>query len=117
MIIILASNFCTNFLKILFPTQNDFFSQVTMKKVFNSGTAQTNANSNERKEKKKPRIIFRKKAGQGKEERRGPSGKNFKRGPREPLFGNFVSSIVPGRRCYDDARSEIRVDLRTKYKH
>lgn len=43
--------------------------------------------------------------------------KNFKRGPREPLFGNLVSSIVPGRRCYDDARSEIRVDLRTKYKH
>lgn len=74
MIIILASNFCTNFLKILFPIQNDFFSQVTMKKVFNSGTAQTKANSNERKEKKKPRIIFRKKAGQRKEERRGPSG-------------------------------------------
>lgn len=102
-----------------------FFPQVCNdeKGVQLGNSKRNNSNSNKREGKKKPRIIFTKKkkrwtsTERERREARSLRRKNFKRGPREPLFGNLVSSIVPGRRCYDDARSEIRVDLRTKYKH
>lgn len=101
---------------ILFPGNDEKGVQLGNQKAHRTNT---NTNSNKRGG-KKTRIIFTKKRWTSRRERRKARSlrrKNFKRGPREPLFGNFVSSIVPGRRCYDDARSEIRVDLRTKYKH